>query len=107
MINRGSKIFQDGRAAPRYLEGMERKSATLLRAAEIAQRCQWFTQRLNPGSAFQRVRLGAAAGLSRVGLTLAWIPPGQESFAYHAHQFDEEWIYILEGRGVALVDGRA
>src|SRR5262249_41963811 len=85
---------------------MERKPATFLQASEIAQRGKWFTQRLNPGSAFRRVRLGAAAGRVRVGLSMVWIPPGQQSFAYHAHQLDEEWIYVIEGRGLALVDGK-
>jgi len=85
---------------------MERKPATLLRAGEIREKRQWFTQRLNPGSAFQGTWLSRLAGLSRLGVSCAWIAPGQESFAYHAHNVEEEWIYILSGRGVVLVDGK-
>lgn len=29
---------------------------------------------------------------------------GQESFVYHAHQREEEWIYILSGEGQAEID---
>lgn len=30
---------------------------------------------------------------------------GKESFAYHLHHREEEWIYILSGKGVTRVDG--
>ena len=33
------------------------------------------------------------------------MPPGKESFVYHSHQHEEEWLYILSGRGVAEIDG--
>jgi len=35
------------------------------------------------------------AGLTRTGVSLAPIEVGRESFVYHAHEFEEEWIYIL------------
>jgi uncharacterized cupin superfamily protein len=47
--------------------------------------------------------LSELAGLTRVRLTLARIPPGKESFAYHAHEADEEFVYILSGRGRAEI----
>lgn len=31
--------------------------------------------------------------------------PGRESNEYHTHRFEEEFYYVLEGRGVLLVDG--
>ncbi len=31
------------------------------------------------------------------------IPPGKESFVYHSHERDEEFVYILSGRGVAEI----
>ena len=37
-------------------------------------------------------------------MNLARIPPGKESFVYHAHWQEEEWIYILAGRGMARID---
>jgi len=45
------------------------------------------------------------AGLSRTGVSLVRIAPGKESFAYHLHHREEEWIYLLKGRGVAQIDG--
>jgi uncharacterized cupin superfamily protein len=38
-------------------------------------------------------------------VNLAHIPPGKESFVYHSHEGEEEWIYILSGRAVAEIDG--
>jgi uncharacterized cupin superfamily protein len=43
-------------------------------------------------------------GLERIGITIAKISPGKESFIYHSHQFEEEFIYILSGRGIAEID---
>lgn len=48
--------------------------------------------------------MGKATGLRRIGVNLARIPPGKESFVYHSHWSEEEWIYILEGRGMARID---
>ena len=30
-------------------------------------------------------------------MNIAVIPPGKESFVYHSHQFEEEWIYRTLG----------
>jgi len=43
---------------------------------------------------------------ARTGVDIVTVPPGAESFAYHAHAFEEEWLYVLSGSGVALVDGK-
>ena len=53
------------------------------------------------------LRLGAAAGLARIGVNLIRIPPGKESFIPHAHSVEEEFIYVLEGAGEVLLDGQA
>ncbi len=36
-----------------------------------------------------------------------WIrlPPGRESYVYHTHEAEEEWLYILSGRGITEIDG--
>ncbi|RDI59850.1 cupin domain-containing protein [Microvirga subterranea] len=47
--------------------------------------------------------LSAGAGLSRVVLSLARVPPGKESFVYHSHERDEEFLFILSGRGRAEI----
>ena len=50
--------------------------------------------------------LSDATGLQRIGVHALRIPPGHEAFVYHSHQTEEEWLYILSGRGVAVVDGK-
>ena len=49
--------------------------------------------------------MAKSTGLRRTGVNYARVPPGKESFAYHAHWQEEEWIYVLEGRGIARIDG--
>jgi uncharacterized cupin superfamily protein len=78
---------------------------TLWKADEIRSHARAFTQRLNPNSTFVGTRLSRLAGMQRAHVSLARIPPGRDSFAYHAHMLEEEWIYILSGRGIAEIDG--
>lgn len=61
---------------------------------------------LNPKSEVHMRFLGSGAGMERVSVTLGRVPPGRESFVYHLHHHQEEWIYILSGRGVAEIDDR-
>jgi uncharacterized cupin superfamily protein len=79
----------------------------LWRAAEIEAQARPFTQRLNPNSALLRTGLSRLAGLTRAHVSLGRVPPGKDSFAYHAHMAEEEWVYILSGRGIADVDGQS
>jgi uncharacterized cupin superfamily protein len=85
---------------------MEKKPAVVLRAAEIEGKRRAYTQRLNPNSLFDGAGLASVAGLSRVGVSVAWLPPGKDSFAYHAHRYEEEWMYILSGKAIAEIDGQ-
>src|SRR5262249_43712630 len=50
------------------------------------------------------VMLARSLGLKRVGVSIARLAPGKESFVPHAHHREEEWIYILNGQGRALID---
>ena len=77
----------------------------LWRSEEIATHGKRFTQRLNPNSEFIGAGLSRLAGMSRAHVSLARLPAGKDSFAYHAHMLEEEWIYILSGRGIAQIDG--
>lgn len=58
---------------------------------------------LNPASDVHIQRLGERTGMSRVVVSLARVPPGKESFVLHAHLRDEEFVYILEGTGTAVI----
>jgi uncharacterized cupin superfamily protein len=80
------------------------ETKTLLRADEIQARNETFSHPFNPKSEVRGVTLSRAAGLSRAGVNLVRLAPGKESFAYHAHYYEEEWMYVLSGRGVAEID---
>jgi uncharacterized cupin superfamily protein len=77
----------------------------LWRAAEIAPTARPFTQALNPNSLFRAAALSRLAGMERAHVSLVRLPPGKDSFAYHSHLLEEEWIYILSGRAIAEIDG--
>jgi uncharacterized cupin superfamily protein len=79
----------------------------LWKAEELAAQERVFSQRLNPNSYLQRTGLSRLAGLSRAHVSLGRLPPGKDSFAYHAHRCEEEWVYILSGRAVADIDGES
>ena len=85
---------------------MPHKTAVILRAADIDRAEIPLVQRLNPRSRFSDAWLARLAGLERIGLSRGRIPPGGESFAYHAHQAEEEWLFIVSGRARARIDGK-
>ena len=66
---------------------------------------QTFAHPLNPRSEIHGLSLSEMAGMQRVGVHLVKVPPGKEAFIYHTHTTEEEFIYILSGRGVAEIDG--
>ena len=81
------------------------KPHPLLKANAIAQlQQQILSHPLNPNSEIRGVSLSEQAGMQRIGFHLVHIPPGKESFIYHSHQFEEEFIYILAGRGIAEIN---
>ena len=86
---------------------MADQKRALWKAAEIAPTSRAFTQKLNPNSLFRAAALSRLAGMSRAHVSLVRLPPGKDSFAYHAHMYEEEWIYILSGRALAEIDGKS
>jgi uncharacterized cupin superfamily protein len=84
---------------------MNRPNLYLLRAADIVARSQTFSHPWSASSEVTGYQMAKATGLRRTGVNLARIAPGKEAFPYHSHWQDEEWIYILEGRGLARIDG--
>ena len=65
-----------------------------------------FVHFLNPGAVRYTRSLGDAAGLQTLGVHLVRLKPGDASTEYHFHHRDEEWVYILRGRGIAEIGGR-
>ncbi len=47
--------------------------------------------------------LSDAVGMQRIGIHLVRLPPGRESTELHYHDSDEEFLYILSGRGIAEI----
>lgn len=59
---------------------------------------------LNEASEIHMTRLSDPTGLVHLGVSLARIPPGKESFSLHVHSLQEEWIYVLSGEGHVRLD---
>ena len=59
---------------------------------------------LNPNAVRVAKALGAAAGLTNLGISLMTVLPGKEASEYHRHLFEEECYYLLEGRGEVTID---
>jgi uncharacterized cupin superfamily protein len=81
-----------------------RESPHLLRAADIQSSTQPVSHPWNSNSEIHGTMLARTLGLARTGVSLARIRPGKESFVYHSHRYEEEWIYILSGKAVAEID---
>src|SRR5512133_2998682 len=58
----------------------------------------------NPKAEIHGWILSRMAGLGRIAVNLEWLAPGKESAVFHVHHREEEWVYVVEGRGVAEVD---
>jgi uncharacterized cupin superfamily protein len=84
---------------------MSEAKGRLLRASEIREKSRTGSHPWNEKSEIHGLMLARVTGLKRTGVSLARVAPGKESFLYHLHHYEEEWIYILSGRGVAEIDG--
>jgi uncharacterized cupin superfamily protein len=62
-----------------------------------------FSHPLNPRSQMFWVPLSDAVGMQRAGVHLIRLPPDKESAIYHSHTAEEEWIFILSGRGISEI----
>ncbi len=85
------------------------KPAPLVTAAALAAGTEYpFKHPLNPRSEihFRGIdgqSMSERAGLRRLSVYTARIPPGAESFVYHSHHHEEEWLYVLAGRGAIVI----
>ncbi len=86
---------------------MARSPHPLLKAAAIARiKPVAHRHRFNPKAVRQNVALGDLVGMTQMGIHLVRIKPGDETTEYHTHYCDEEFVYILSGRGVAEIGGK-
>lgn len=76
----------------------------LLKAADIEALPEQQRQHQFNDNAVRLTRtLGTAVGLQRVGLHLVRLQTGRDSTEFHYHDADEEFLYILSGRGIATL----
>src|SRR5215469_15878231 len=57
-----------------------------------------------PCRARERIKLGDAAGLSQFGVNLLLLPPGAWSSQRHWHSGEDEFVYVLAGEVVLVID---
>ncbi|MFQ4136344.1 cupin domain-containing protein [Nodosilinea sp. PGN35] len=62
-----------------------------------------FTHPLNPRAIRHGRSLGDAIAFEHLGIHWVRVEPGHDSTQYHRHQAEEEFIYILSGRGLAEI----
>ena len=82
----------------------EQPKPNVLRVKDRAPE-ETFSHPFNPRSEISGTSLSDSTGLTRIGVHLMRVPPGREAFVYHSHHTEEEWCYVLSGRGLAVVDG--
>ena len=76
----------------------------LLKAADIRAMPEEARVHALDSSSVRHTRaLGDAVGLATIGVHLVRLEPGNTSSVHHFHHHDEEWIYVLSGRGTAEI----
>lgn len=73
---------------------------------DVAPRCssgypEPFRSRVLPR---EKRALGAALGLTKLGVNLTTLPPGKESSMRHFHTLEDELVFVLEGEVVLRSD---
>jgi uncharacterized cupin superfamily protein len=58
---------------------------------------------VNPAAKRINKSLGDAAGLKNLGVHIMTVAPGERSSEYHCHKYEDEAIYVLSGRGTAVI----
>ncbi|MSP37760.1 MAG: cupin domain-containing protein [Deltaproteobacteria bacterium] len=59
--------------------------------------------KVNPAAKRHDKSLGDAVGLKNLGVHVMTIAPGDRSSEYHTHRYEDEAIYVLSGRGTAVI----
>jgi uncharacterized cupin superfamily protein len=76
----------------------------LLHAAEIARMPEEIRPHPLDATRVRHTRsLGDTVGLSTMGVHLVRLECGDTSSVQHFHHQDEEWVYVLSGRGIAEI----
>ena len=84
--------------------GSSSRLTHLVRASEIANMpMQSRVHQFNSNAVRLTRTLSDIVGLQRIGVHLVRLEPGRESTQSHFHDADEEFLYVLEGRGIAEI----
>ncbi|MCB1645490.1 MAG: cupin domain-containing protein, partial [Pseudomonadales bacterium] len=76
----------------------------LLKAAAIAALPETVNVHQFNANAIRHTRsLGDLLGLEKIGIHLVRVETGHDSTQFHTHHCDEEFLYILSGRGIAEI----
>lgn len=83
---------------------MSDASPHLIRAADAAAMAEDRHRHQFNDNAVRLTRtLAAGTGMERIGVHLVRLEPGRDSTQHHYHDADEEFLYVLSGRGVAHI----
>ena len=77
--------------------------AEIIRASPEWSGAMRYVHPLDAACETQGRYLSRMAGLQRAGVSVMRLAPGKSSFPLHAHACEEEWIFILDGVGTALI----
>lgn len=78
----------------------------LLKAAEIeAMAGERKVHFLNANAVRINKSLGDAIGLNHIGVHIIQVEPGKDTTEYHKHHYEEECVFVLSGRGTAIIEG--
>ena len=58
---------------------------------------------VNPAAKRINKSLGDAAGLKNLGIHMMTVAPGDRSSEYRSHRYEDEAIYVISGRGTAVI----
>ncbi len=76
----------------------------LIRANDLANAPEYRVQHQFNEQAIRLTRtLSTPTGMQRLGLHLVRVKSGLDSTTHHSHDADEEFIFVLSGRGIARI----
>jgi uncharacterized cupin superfamily protein len=85
------------------MNSSDRPNALLRAAAIDAIEPERRQHQFNPNAVRLMRTLGTRVGMQRIGVHIVHLAPGSESTQFHYHDADEEFLYVLEGRGIAEI----
>ncbi len=57
-------------------------------------------------SKLKTILIGDAIGSEKLYINMDYVKPGAESVKYHSHSKQEEFFFIINGKGILRIDGR-